>query len=140
MQSRAKRQRWIACLAIFAVALLAFAPGISQYLAAVRALPFSADCPGHAMAGHAMAMPMDMSMGMPMQHGGDTAHPGATHGDACGYCTLFAHSPVTPTVLRLPFMAVVSPAEAPSPLPSIQGIGTPVRNAAPRGPPLFLLA
>jgi hypothetical protein len=109
------------------MALLAFAPGISQYLVAAHAMTsVDALCPEHAT--HA-------------EHGhsghGTPGQPMGEHGDACGYCTLLCHSPVTPTVFRLPAIAIQALADAPVVVPAIHSDSAVILSAEPRGPPLF---
>lgn len=127
MSRRAIQRRFVAWLAIAAMALIAFAPGVSQYLVAVHAMSsVDALCPEHAMqAQH------DHS-----NHGGPDKQTGG-HGDACGYCTLLSHSPVTPTVFRLLAIAVPTPADAPIRVPAIHSDSAVILSAQPRGPPLF---
>jgi hypothetical protein len=125
MRRVAAQRRFVAWLAIAAMALLVFAPDISRYLMAAHAMPaLAADCPEHA--GHA-------------DHGATPDPHAITHGDACGYCTLFGHTPVTPTVYRLTIPATSWLAIAPIQLPTVHGGSTPVISAAPRGPPSFFI-
>lgn len=100
--------------------LLAFAPGISQCLVATHAMQsVDALCPDHAAhSGH----------GTPDKQMGE-------HGDACGYCTLLCHSPVTPTVFRLPAIAIHVRADAPIRVAAIHSDSAVVLSAEPRGPP-----
>jgi hypothetical protein len=127
MSRRAIQRRCVAWLAIAAMALVAFAPGISQYLVAVHAMTsVDALCPEHAVqADHAHA-----GHGTPDKPMGE-------HGDACGYCTLLCHSPVTPTVFRLPAIATQMRADAPIRVPVIHSDSAVVLSAEPRGPPYF---
>ncbi|HEY9133128.1 MAG TPA: DUF2946 domain-containing protein [Dyella sp.] len=119
----AAQRRFVAWLAIAAMALLVLAPDISRYLVAAHAMPaLAADCPEHA--GHA-------------DHAATPDPQAITHGDACGYCTLFGHTPVTPTVYRLAIPAAPWLATAPVQLPAARGGNTPIISAAPRGPPPF---
>jgi len=72
-------KRRAAWLALFAMALIIFAPLVSISL---QQLPMSA-MPG---------MHHDMSMPMPAHHSAPETMP-IDHGEACGYCVLLAHTP-----------------------------------------------
>jgi hypothetical protein len=129
MSRRAMQRRFMAWLAIAAMALVAFAPGISQYLVAVHAMPsVDALCPEHA----AHMLHAHADHGAPDKQAGE-------HGDACGYCTLLSHSPVTPTVFPWLAIATPMPAQAPARMPSIRGDRTDILSAEPRGPPRFFV-
>ena len=115
----------MAWLAIAAMAMLAFAPGISQYLVATYVVSsVDALCPEHA--GHMQHVHSDR--GAPDKQAGE-------HGDACGYCTLLSHSPVTPTVIRLAAIAALLPAAPPVRIPAIRNDSAVIISAEPRGPP-----
>lgn len=119
-----RRRRWPAWLALVATLLLAFAPPLSQLLAA-RAMPAS----GEAVAAH--------------HHHRDGAgeRSPASHGSgedclrACGYCDFLAHTPllhlgVPALPAALPaFAAVPTPLEVPTAAAPRYGV------AQARGPP-----
>ena len=127
MSRRVIQRRFVAWLAIAAMALVAFAPGISQYLVAAHAMSsVDALCPEHAALAHSG----HSDHGTPDKQAGE-------HGDACGYCTLLSHSPATPTVFRLPTIAMPVRADAPILVPAIHSDGAVILSAQPRGPPLF---
>ena len=101
------------------MALLAFAPGISQYLVAAHAMSAAdALCPEHVMQAHHG----HSDHGTPDKQAGE-------HGDACGYCTLLSHSPVTPTVFRLTAIAMTVRAEAPIRVPAIHSDSAAILSA-----------
>jgi Protein of unknown function (DUF2946) len=127
MSRRAIQRRFVAWLAIAAMALVAFAPGISQYLVAVHAMSsVDALCPEHAVLAH-----------QGHSDHGSPDKPSGEHGDACGYCTLLSHSPVTPTVFRLATIAMPVHADAPIRVSAIHSDAAVILSAEPRGPPVF---
>jgi hypothetical protein len=125
-----------AYLGMFAILMATLAPTVSQAIVAQRSrIPVShphCAMPSmqHAASMAMNAMPMaevhdaqpaiDMAalhallMPMPMDHAmydgsgahGDHRHSMASHGDACGYCSFFAHLPVVP-VFQTPFAITV---------------------------------
>ncbi len=123
-----------AYLGMFAILMATLAPTVSQAIVAQRSrIPVShlhcsmasmqhaASMDAMSMTGvhdaqpaidmaalHAMLMPMPMDDAM---HDGASTHGGhshsmASHGDACGYCSFFAHLPVVP-VFQTPFAITV---------------------------------
>lgn len=129
MSRRAIQRQFVAWLAIAAMALVAFAPGISQYLVAAHAMSsVDALCPEHTAPLHHE----HSDHGVPDKQA-------AEHGEACGYCTLLCHSPVTPTVFRLPAIAMPVRADAPMRVPVIHSDSAVILSAEPRGPPVFTI-
>ncbi|MDR5762068.1 DUF2946 domain-containing protein [Caballeronia sp. LZ035] len=122
---RRLHQRTGSLLALFAMLLITFAPAISQLLAAhARATDFTAElCSAHAT-------PTDEP------HRSDA--PVHLDGQACGYCHVFAHAPVLPTV-RLAFSLDIparqSVAEAPA---RDTRRATYFSPAQPRAPPVLI--
>lgn len=120
-----RRRRWPAWLAVVATLLLAFAPPLSQLLAA-RA----ASAPAGAMAEHHhhAAAPS-----------GGTVAPGLDEDclRKCGYCDFLAHAPLLEN--SVPAMPAGVPAQVAPYLPRItEPAAAPrFRLAQPRGPPVI---
>ena len=129
MLRRAGKLRWISWMAMLAMLLIAVAPAVSQLVMAGQPMHHvmadaSALCPEHAsQAGDHAGMP-DHDM---------------AHGDACGYCSLFSHTPLNPTITALPAIAWVAPEPAHVAWSVHHAVSPLLLNAAPRGPPDFLL-
>ncbi|WP_414649065.1 DUF2946 family protein [Dyella sp.] len=109
--SRAQR-RWIALAAHFALLLSMCAPMVSRWLMLDG---MTGDCPAVVMDGGAMVMPDGMTMpqtsSLHLDHAGQ--HPdGESAGDACGYCSLLAHSPLVVVVAAT--LATLPPLPAPT--------------------------
>ena len=130
VSKRAAQQRFVAWLALAAMALIVLMPVLS------RTMPADASMMG-------MAMTMDAGCGMDMAHA-DHAHPGMPgHPDDptahCGYCVLLTHTPavgmgvaVLPALIDLPTLA-------PSSRLPRGTVWTVLLSARPRGPPLTLI-
>lgn len=125
--------RVIAIAAHFALLLAVCAPVVSRLL---MIHDMGSGGASHAAAMHDIHNVMTMPDGTVMP-----AHPpgGKTPMDACGYCSFFAHAPISPTIV--PTMAILPP------LPAliISAIATevfrPVAHAPfrARGPPHYLV-
>lgn len=122
MLKRAAQQRFVAWLALAAMALLVVMPVLSRAMPNMPMMGMDAGCNmdmGHVHHHH----------GMPGDPDDPTAH--------CGYCVLLTHTPVVAMGIAL----LLAPAEAPalSP-PTIQPrrvASVPLLSAPPRGPPLL---
>jgi hypothetical protein len=121
---RAAQQRFVAWLALAAMALVVLMPVLS------RAMP--ADAP---------MMGMDAGCGMASMDHADHRHGTPGHPDdptaRCGYCVLLTHTPV----VSMGMAVLLAPADLPTLSPqTIQSRGitaAPLLSARPRGPPLF---
>jgi len=131
---RTSAQRFVAWLALAAMALIAVVPTVSRSLVALSLAP-------------PMSMAMDGGMAMPGMAHDPASHAAGRRGhamphapvppstDACGYCVLMYHSPALAAValvllpLRLPALAPVRPAARRAPVPRRLDVRS-------RGPPL----
>lgn len=123
---RAAQQRFVAWLALAAMALLVLMPVISRTMPDVPMMGMGTDCSmdmSHAN-GHA-----NHQHGMPGHPDDPTAH--------CGYCVLLTHTPAVAMGIAL----LLAPAEPPTlSAPAIQPrrvTSVPLLSASPRGPPLL---
>jgi Protein of unknown function (DUF2946) len=127
---RAAQQRFVAWLALAAMALIVLMPAISRSMPADMDMGgmdmgamagMNADCP---MAGHhhRQAMP------------GDPSDPTAR----CGYCVLLAHNPVTGFASALLWSPIEVPALVPQAAIVRSAPVVPLLSARPRGPPLLV--
>jgi hypothetical protein len=124
---RAAQQRFVAWMALAAMALVVFMPVLS------RAMPAGAPMMG-----------MTADCGMDMDHAvhGHPAMPG--HPDdptaRCGYCVLLTHTPVVSAGVAVLLAPVNLPALAPQTTLPRNATSTPLLSARPRGPPSTLTA
>jgi hypothetical protein len=119
---RAAQQRFVAWLALAAMALLVLMPVLS------RAMP---DAP---------MMGMDAGCSMGMDH---ASHPHGMPGHPddptarCGYCVLLTHTPVVAISIALLHAPADLPTLSPPIFQSRDAAAVPLLSAAPRGPPLL---
>jgi hypothetical protein len=119
---RAAQQRFVAWLALTAMALLVLMPVMS------RAMP---DAP---------MMGMDAGCGMDMSHAnhhhGTPGHPDDPTA-RCGYCVLLTHTPVVAMGVALLLAPADVPTLSPPTLQPRSVASVPLLSAPPRGPPLL---
>jgi hypothetical protein len=122
---RAAQQRFVAWLALAAMALLVVMPVLS------RSMP--ADGP-------MLGMSMDAGCDMHMDHAGHQ-HGMPGHPDdptaRCGYCVLLTHTPVVALGIALLLAPTDLPTLSPPAFQSRDAAAVPLLSAAPRGPPLL---
>ena len=120
MLKRAAQQRFVAWLALAAMALIVLMPVVSRVVTA--------------------DVPM-MGMGMHMDHA-DHAHPGMpAHPDdptaCCAYCVLLTHTPVVGMALAVLLAPLDLPALSPQTAQLRSAAPALLLSARPRGPPLL---
>ncbi|MEX3955304.1 DUF2946 domain-containing protein [Trinickia sp. EG282A] len=101
-------------IGLFAILMATLAPTISHIVAAsrradtvcaVHSMHMQSMGPMHDMARMHMAHMMHMMHESNVCTNDSTPHSATTHGDDCGYCSLFAHTPAVPTI-AIPFSAI----------------------------------
>ncbi|WP_244816476.1 DUF2946 domain-containing protein [Caballeronia sp. Lep1P3] len=119
-------------LGLFAILLATLAPVVSQSLAGLHARDGE-----DAVHCEMESMP---SMSMPSMHGEphDASHPPTSSGDACAYCSLFAHTPavVAPQIFFFMVVQAVLHRSA-SRFESVRVVAPP-SPGQPRAPPFLL--
>ena len=126
MLKRKAQQRFVAWLALAAMALIVLMPVVSRVV--------TADVP-------MMGMSMSMGTGMHMDHA-DHAHPGMpAHPDdptaCCAYCVLLTHTPVVGMGLAVLLAPLDLPALSPQTAQLRSAAPALLLSARPRGPPLL---
>jgi hypothetical protein len=123
---RAAQQRYVAWLALAAMALIVLMPVFS------RAMP--GDMP---MMGMNTGCNMDDMGHADHQYPGMPGHPDDPTA-RCAYCALLTHSPV----VGLGFAVLLAPLDLPAPSPQTthprSAVPAPLLSARPRGPPLLV--
>jgi hypothetical protein len=119
---RAAQQRFVAWLALAAMALLVLMPVLSRAMPDAVMMGMGADCSmdaGHA--GHQHRMP------------GHPDDPTAR----CGYCVLLTHTPVVGMGVAVWLAPIDFPGLSPQTIHSRDAAHAPLLSAHPRGPPLL---
>ncbi|HET7332569.1 DUF2946 domain-containing protein [Dyella sp.] len=129
MLKRAAQQRFVAWLALAAMALIVLMPVVS------RSMP---------MGGMAMGMSSAPDDGCPLhaahpdhRHAGMPEHPDDPTA-RCGYCVLFSHVPVVGLGIALVLPSLQHPSFVPRTTMPRRVPAEPWLSARPRGPPLFV--